>query len=390
MNVRLMANKWHERFNRLAGDLYPGRYENFAFVLELAEMAVEIKRLAQEKDSLILVHYYLPPEFHEIAHKLGDSLALATYAKSTSNQRIDYQAVAFMAQTAKMLNPDKRVFISNSTKALGCSLVFGTDHRWLEKWKEANPDGILVTYINSDPYTKALSNFISTSRNTDKIIVEALKRYPGRKILILPDKYLGYVMKRRALKVLTREKIAVDPELIEIYQEQFNGYNATCYVHEQIGNDALAVAMAENPDAEPMIHPECSCGNSPCIVDLEEKNILSLDEVFLSTQQMIERAQKSSSQKFLVATEASMVYALRKAVPEKIFIPVSVKAQCRYMETNNFSDLLKSLREDVVEIVICDDCQNELTPYEDSREAHIPSRIAQLARVGIERMLVIQ
>ena len=390
MEPKELADLWYPRFNEWAWDLYPGRYKNYNSVLELAEQGIEIKRLAQEKDSLILAHYYLPPEFHELADHLGDSLALAKFASDTSKTRIDFQAVAFMAQTAKMLNPEKRVFISNGTGVLGCSLVFGTNHQWIEEWKRANPGGILVTYINSDPYTKALSDFITTSRNTDKIIVEAVKQNPGKKILVLPDKYLGYVMRRRALKILGKEGIKVNPDLIEIYAEQFNGETACCYVHKEIGNDALAVAIAEHPDAEPMIHPECSCGNSPCIVELEEKGKLSLDDSYLSTQQMVDRARRSLASKFIVATEASMVYALRKAVPEKTFIPVSVKAQCRFMEANSFPSLRRSLRENLVEIVICGDCSSrERHPYENGLETHIPIRIAQRARVGIERMLTI-
>src|SRR3989338_5566597 len=184
MEPKELADLWYPRFNEWAWDLYPGRYKNYNSVLELAEQGIEIKRLAQEKDSLILAHYYLPPEFHELADHLGDSLALAKFARDTSKTRIDFQAVAFMAQTAKMLNPEKRVFISNGTGVLGCSLVFGTNHQWIEEWKRANPGGILVTYINSDPYTKALSDFITTSRNTDKIIVEAVKQNPGKKILV--------------------------------------------------------------------------------------------------------------------------------------------------------------------------------------------------------------
>lgn len=391
MDARTLATWWHLLFNKIAYDLYPGRYENFSHVLELAEISIEVSRLSKEKNSLILAHYYLPPEFHELAHHLGDSLALANFAKTAPHSRIDFQAVAFMAQTAKILNPDKRVFVSNSTKALGCSLVLGTNHQWIEAWKRDNPGGILVTYINSDPYTKALSDFITTSRNTDKITAEAVKQNPGKKILILPDKYLGYVMKRRALKILAKEGIKVDPNLIEIYTEEFNGETACCYVHKELGNDALAVALAKHPDAEPMIHPECSCGNSPCIVELEEKGLLSLDDSYLSTQQMITRARQSSSAKFIVATEAGMVYALRKAVPEKEFIPVSVQAHCRFMKANSLANLLRSLREDIMEIMICSDglCHDRC-PYEDGQVAHIPSHIASQARVGIERMLTIQ
>ncbi len=161
-SVGELTARWRNNFNRFAGDLYPGRYDE-ATCRDLVEKAIEIRRLALEKDSRILVHYYLAPEFHEIADKLGDSLALSTYAKESQAKRVDFQAVAFMGQTAKIITRDKtRVFINDSPAVLGCSLVFGTDHTWIENWKKANPDGLIVTYINSDPYTKALSDFIST------------------------------------------------------------------------------------------------------------------------------------------------------------------------------------------------------------------------------------
>lgn len=387
-----IAWRWYEYFNRLAGDLYPDQYPLFR-CKELAEQSIEIHALAAEKSSSLVVHYYLRPEFHEIAHKLGDSLALSRHIQQVKAPRVDFQAVFFMGATAKIIAGDvTRVFVSDIPEVLGCSLVFGTDHRWIEEWKRKNPDGLVVTYINSDLYTKSLSDFISTSRNTDKIIAYAAQKFPGRKILFLPDKFLGQVMKIRALALLEKDKIKVDPDLIEIYDQSFGGFNACCYVHEQLGRDATLVKMAEHPQAEVMIHPECGCA-AHCLYQIEQ-GIIPADRAFISsTEQMIERARKSLAKEFIVATEPGMVYALRRRLPYKTFIPVSATAHCQYMKGNTFEKLLCSLKEDRLEIIICNDCpacSDPLKPYQDEKVVHLPRTIAEKAKLGIERMLTIK
>ncbi len=386
-----VAEKWHRDFNLYAGDLYPGDYTR-EHCLELVEQAVEIKALAAEKKSKIMVHYYLRPEFHEIADKLGDSLALSRYIQEVRPPRVDFQAVFFMAATAKIIAGNtSRIFVSDTPDVLGCSLVFGTDHAWLENWKRENPDGLLVTYINSDAYTKSISDFISTSRNTDKIIAYAAKNFSGRKILILPDKFLGFVMKARALELLAKENIKINPDLFEIYQERFNGLNACCYVHEQLGPDAIDIAMIENPEAEIMIHPECGCASS-CMYRIQSGDIPHEKAFFLSTEQMLQRAEASSLQSFIVATEPGMLYALRKRLLNKKFIPVSAQAHCRYMKGNTFEKLLVSLRQDRLEVVLCENCPKCTDPkvtFHDERQIHIPREIAEKAKLGIDRMLTI-
>jgi|GEM_PF-236164 len=388
-----LAVNWYYLFNRYAQDLYPGRY-TWERCRGLAEMAVEIRAKAKEKNSSIFVHNYLYPEFHEIADMVGDSLGLSQRAKVTRAPRVDFQSVSFMAQTAKIIAPESRVYTPDDPRALGCSLVFGTDYNWLESWKRENPDGILVTYINSDAYVKSISDYISTSRNTDKIIVHAAKMFPGQKILVLPDKFLGYVMKAKAVEQ------GVDPKLVEIYQYRkpfpnvanpglFEHWNAACYVHEEIGMDAAEAALAENPEAELMIHPECGCA-SACMVKLQEGVIPRERAYFLSTEGMLEQARSSPARKFIVATEKGMVYRLRKELPEKEFLPVSNKAECRYMKANIFEKLLNSLNTDRLEIVICDDCCDPKTPHQDDLTIHIQRSVAEKARIGIERMLAIQ
>ncbi len=380
--LKELARHWHELFSQYAEDLYPARY-TYEKCLELAEIALDIKALTREKRSTIVAHNYLYPEFHEIADRVGDSLALSLFVKEIGATRVDFQSVYFMGATAKMITGDaSRVFVSDTPQALGCSLVFGTDYEWLENWKRENPDGILVTYINSDPYVKSLSDYISTSRNTDKVIVHAAREHPGRKILVLPDKFLGFVMKARAVDA------GVNPELIEVYEHEKDGYHAACHVHEKIGTDGVDIALLEHPDAELMIHPECGCASS-CLYKLRSGEIPHGKAYFLSTEQMIQRAKESTVKKFIVATEKGMVYRLRKECPEKEFVPVSYQAECEYMKTNTFEKLLESLRHDRLEIILCNDCCDPKNPYVDEGVIHIQRTVAERARLAIDRMLTI-
>lgn len=388
MNAKTLASCWYELFSRYAADLYPGRYTK-TFCLELAEKGLEIMRLAQEKKSLVVVHNYLYPEFHEIAGRVGDSLGLSFAVEEARAPRVDFESVFFMGATAKMIVGDStRVFVADKPDVLGCSLVFGTDYAWIENWKRKNPDGLLVTYINSDAYTKSISDFISTSRNTDKIIAYVLKNYPGRKILVLPDKFLGFVMKAKALEILEKDGFKSDPDLVEIYQYRKGEYWAACYVHSQIGSDAVDIALSENEDAELLIHPECGCASS-CLYKLQVGKIPYAKAYFLSTEQMVERAKSSDTKKFIVATEKGMIYRLRKEIPNKEFIPISDKAECRFMKSVTFDKLLRSLRDDRLEIVFCNDCCSPKHPYEDERVIHIQKSVAQKAKEAIFRMMTI-
>ena len=388
MTSQKLGLRWYELFSKYAEDLYPGRYTK-ELCLNLAEKALEIKKLAKEKGSVIVAHNYLYPEFHEIADFIGDSLGLSLQVKNSNAKRVDFQSVFFMGATAKIINGDKtRVFVQDTPQVLGCSLVFGTSYEFLEDWKKKYPDGIMITYINSDAYTKSLCDYVSTSRNTDKIILEAVKKNPCKKILVLPDKFLGHVMKLRALELAAKEGLKVDPDLIEIYNVKKGEYWASCYVHEQIGPDATEIALLDHPDAELMIHPECGCAAS-CLLKLQEGKIPRGKAYFLSTEQMIERAKVTKAKKILVATEKGMIYRLRKEIPDKEFLPVSMKAECRFMKANTLDKLLASLKEDKLEIILCDDCCDPKKPYQDDRVVHIQKSVAKKAKIGIDRMLSI-
>lgn len=391
------ARTWTDLFEQYAADLFPGRY-NYDKVLDLVGQAYEIERLAKEKDSTILIHNYLPAEFYELTrlfdpnlYMVGDSLGLSLRVRDQGAKRVDFESVYFMAATAKIIAGDAtRVFTPDRPEVLGCSLVLGTDYDWILNWKAEHPNGIMITYINSDAYLKSLCDYVCTSANTDLIIAHAVRQNPGAPILVLPDKYLGRVMKIRALKILASEGQTVDESLIHVYDEAFNNENACCYVHEKIGHDAAIVALLENPGAELMIHPECGC-SATCLTDLELGKIDPEKAFFLSTEGMAKHARSSKATKFIVATEKNMVYRLRRENADlgKEFIPINDGAVCKYMQGNNFSKTLRSLNEDRLEIIICDDCCDPRNPVVTDSVVHIQRSIADKAKLGIERMLQI-
>ena len=317
----------------------------------------------------------------EIADFVGDSLGLALQVRAAGATRIDFSSVHFMGATAKLIVGDSaRVFVQGDPNVHSCSLVRGTDHRWLEHWKRKNPGGVFVTYVNSDVRTKAMSEYISTSRNTAAIIARAAKEHPGAQIMVLPDKYLGYVMKAQAVT-----EFGVDPERIEVYANPFGGYDACCYVHEKIGNDAPERALEEHEDAELMLHPECGCASS-CLLKLSQ-GILPKDRVYyLSTEGMLQRAKASPATTFVIGTELGMIYRLRKEMPGKEFLPISQEAVCDFMKQNSLERLLASLRDDKYEIVL-DDASDPKREILDGNVIRINRTAAAQAKAGVERML---
>lgn len=380
MSVSRRSQVWYELFNRHAEDLYPGRYTPNT-VRQLAEQAEEIQRHAAEKQSVIAAHNYLYPEFHEIADVIGDSLYLAAQVRERKAPRVDFCSVYFMGESAKVIvGDDTRVFVGAPPEVIGCSLVAGTDYRWIKLWKQQNPGGVVVTYVNSSAYMKSLADYVSTSRNTAAVLQHAAVQHPGKRILFAPDKYLGWVM--RAMSGLSEG-------VVQVYDHSFNGNSACCYVHAQMNPTALEEALDAHPDADILIHPECGCA-STCYFKVQRGEIPHGKSFFLSTNQMIEHARSSTAQEFVVATELGMIYRLRKEVPHKRFILVSAMSSCRFMKANTFDTLLHSLRNDTLEIILCDDCCNPMQPYQDDRVVHIPRSIAQRAHQSIDRMLAIR
>lgn len=324
-----------DNLSRYAEDLYPGRYTR-DYVKFLAELSQDVGELARQKKSRVVAHNYQYPELQEVAEYVGDSLALSRYLAERPAPRVDFCGVLFMGETAKtILGDESRVFMPDRP---GCSLVASIQPELLDRWIAQHPDGILVSYINTDALTKSRSHYVCTSRNAVPVVEHAARAYPGRRILFLPDKYLGAVVLAQA---------EVDKSLVDLY-------DGACHVHARIGERALDDAMDRYSDAELLVHPECGCASS-CMARTIRGDWPHRQAYFLSTDQMLSHARRSSARQFLVATEKGMVYRLRKEVPEKIFYPVSDDAECEYMKMNTLEKLHDSLQNDLYEVLLDED-----------------------------------
>ena len=342
---------WYENFNRFAGDLYPGRYTRDV-VKDLVEVGRQVREAAKEKKSLIVAHNYQYPELQEVAQKVGDSLGLSRYVADQEPTRVDFCGVWFMGETAKtILGDSAKVFMPDRP---GCSLVDSIEHLRIESWINANPDGIVISYVNTDARTKAMSDYICTSRNAPQILQHAGDQHPGKRILFLPDKYLGAVSLART---------TVDPDSVDLY-------DGACHVHAKIGEHVLEGAFDRHPDADLLIHPECGCSSS-CLAKTASGNSPYQRAYYLSTEGMLCHAEKSNASEFIVATESGMLYRLRKAMPEKTFHPVCPDAVCEYMKMNTIEKLLDSLTNDRIEVTV-------------------DESIRVKAQAAIQRMLTIQ
>jgi quinolinate synthase len=331
----IQFERWYEDFNRFAGDLYPGRYTR-PFVQELVEQGREVATLAKAKDSLIVAHNYQYPELQEVAEEVGDSLGLSQFVAKQERPRVDFCGVWFMGETAKTIVGDRaRVFMPDHP---GCSLVDSINHARIEAWRERNPKGVIVSYVNTDAKTKAMSDYVCTSRNAAEVVKAAASSNPGERMLFLPDKYLGAVATAQA---------RLDPDLIDLY-------DGGCHVHAKIGEHALDEAYDRHPDAELLIHPECGCA-STCLAKIMNHESEFQKAFYLSTEQMVSHAKGSAAKEFIVGTEMGMLYRLRKEVPGKIFHPVSPDAMCEFMKQNTLAKLLNSLERDEVEVQVEED-----------------------------------
>lgn len=349
---RLPLEKWYDTFNRAAGDLYPGRYTR-EYTAQLQDTARRVSDLARRKQSLIVAHNYQFPELQEVAEEVGDSLGLSRYVARQTAPRVDFCGVWFMGETAKTILGDRaKVYMPDRP---GCSLVESIDHLRIRRWKERCPDGIIISYVNTDAATKALSDYICTSRNAAQVLDHAAAQNPGRRILFLPDKFLG------AVSIAASE--TVDGSLVDLY-------DGCCHVHAKIGESALEEAFDRHPDAELLIHPECGCA-SHCMSRVMQGTSPYQKAFFLSTEGMIRHAETSAAREFIVGTEMGMVYRLRREMPHKAFHPVSPHAVCEYMKMNTLEKLLHSLEHDQIEVTV-------------------EPETARKAQLAIDRMLTIQ
>lgn len=274
----------------------------------------EITALKKARNAVILAHSYERPEVQDIADFVGDSLGLSRAAAKTGADIIVFAGVYFMAETASILNPNKTVLIPDLNA--GCSLADTIAASDVTAWREENPDGQVVAYVNTSAEVKALSDVCVTSANA----VEIVKHLdPTRPIFFLPDMFLGAHVER-----VTGIKMHI--------------WMGECHVHAGIGDQEIKKTLEEHPGAEFLIHPECSCGSS-CLY-------LNPDAKMLSTEGMVKYAQASESREFVIATEVGIIHRLEKMAPGKKFLPIKESAICEYMKMITLEKIFDSLNED--------------------------------------------
>jgi quinolinate synthase len=256
------------------------------------DLFAEIERLKREKNAVVLAHYYQEPDIQDVADYIGDSLGLAQQAEKTEADMIVFAGVHFMAETAKILNPGKKVVIPD-LKA-GCSLSDSCPPALFKKFKEQHPDHVVVSYINCSAGIKALSDVIVTSSNA-KIIVESFPK--DQPIIFAPDKNLGAYIN----KVTGRNMLL---------------WNGACMVHEIFSLEKITKLKVRHPNAKLISHPEC------------EDPILRVSDYIGSTTGLLKYTQTDSSQEYIVATETGILHQMMKASPNKTFIPAPPNNSC--------------------------------------------------------------
>jgi quinolinate synthase len=281
---------------------------------ELTTLHDEVRALAAERGVVILAHNYQVPEVQDVADFVGDSLGLSREAAATDAEAIVFCGVHFMAETAKILSPEKTVLLPDLDA--GCSLAASITADQLREWKTANPGAAVVSYVNTTADVKAETDYCCTSGNA-KAVIEAIPS--DREILFLPDLYLG----------LWLEKVT---------GRKLNIWMGECHVHAGIRPADIDRWQAEAPDAELLVHPECGCASQAMAFGNERTHILS-------TEGMINFAKESPKPRFMVATEIGIIHRLEKEAPGKRFEPVNRKAFCKYMKMITLEKVRDSLRD---------------------------------------------
>ena len=308
------------------------------------DLADEIRALKQERNAVILAHNYQVGDVQDAADFVGDSLGLSQQAAKTEADDIVFCGVHFMAETATVLSPEKRVLIPDLEA--GCSLAASIDADQLRTWKAEHPGAAVVSYVNTTTEVKAESDYCCTSANAVQI-VESIPE--SQEILSLPDMFLG----NHVRKVTGRKNIHV--------------WWGECHVHAAVKPIAIASARHEHPGADFMVHPECGC-TTPAMYLASEGDQSMEHAHILSTGGMMRHARESEASEFVVATETGILHALKKQNPEKSFYPVAESMVCRFMKMITLENLRDSL-------------------LHDQFEVSVPPHIAERARLPIERMI---
>jgi len=299
----------------------------------------EIRRLKQERKAVFLAHYYQEGEIQDLADFLGDSLQLAQAAKKTTAEVILFCGVHFMAETAKILNPDRVVIVPDM--AAGCSLADGCPADRFRAWRARHPDAVSITYINCSAAVKAESDYICTSSNAEKI-VRAVPE--GKEILFAPDKNLGRW-------------------LIERTGRPMHLWQGSCVVHETFSLRKIVALQEQHPDAKLIAHPEC------------EEAILRRAAYVGSTTALLQYTIRDDARRYIVATESGIVHQMRKASPHKEFIEGPPEGncacnECPFMRLNTLEKVYLALR--------------DLAP-----RIEMDATLRERARLPIDRMLAL-
>jgi quinolinate synthase len=306
----------------------------------------EVRALAKERNAVLLAHNYQVPEIQEVADHVGDSLALSRIAAETDADEIVFCGVHFMAETAKLLSPDKTVLIP--TAEAGCSLADTIDADGLRNWKADNPGAVVVAYVNTTAAVKAETDICCTSSNAVDVVNSIPADTP---VLFCPDQFLGAHVQR--LTGRTNMQI----------------WMGECHVHAGISPTDVREQVAAHPDAELLIHPECGCATSA--LWLTSTGDLPADRThILSTGGMADIAPRLKSGTALVATEIGMLHQLRRINASVDFIPMNPQASCKYMKMITPELLVRCLRE-------------------GRDEVDVPEDVAAAARRSVERMVAI-
>lgn len=285
------------------------------------DLFIEIEKLKKEKNAVILAHYYQGSDIQDVADYIGDSLGLAQQAEKTQADLIVFAGVHFMAETAKILNPEKKVVLPD-LKA-GCSLADSAPGPQFKAFRERYPDHLVISYINCSAEVKALSDIICTSSNAQKIVETIPKEQP---IIFAPDRNLGaYLIKRTGRDMLL--------------------WNGTCMVHEIFSLEKITKLRTRHPNAKFIAHPEC------------EDAVLRLADFIGSTTALLNYTKKDDAMEYIVGTEAGILHQMQLASPRKMFIPAPPTNNCAcndcpHMKLNTLEKLYLCMRDEQPELLM--------------------------------------
>jgi quinolinate synthase len=324
---------------------------------EIAALSEEVRALATERNAVILAHNYQLPEVQDVADHMGDSLGLSREAAATDADAIAFCGVHFMAETASILSPEKKVLIPDLDA--GCSLADSIDADQLRAWKAEHPGALVVMYVNTSAEVKAETDYCCTSSNAVKVVEHIWAEHDAdTEILFGPDMWLGSFVERET-------GLHEDPER----RARFHIWDGECHVHAGIRPDDIVQTRAENPEAEFLIHPECGCATQAMEYvasgDIEPEGVH-----MLSTSGMLQHVEDNPDGSFIVATENGMLYPLQQAAPQANLIEANRMAFCKYMKMITLPKLRDSLRDMKFEV-------------------SVPADVAARAKLPIERMVAI-